>query len=229
MPEVETTNDGGATSLADLQRENRELRNQLREVNAEARDHRLERNEARKQAKEFELQVADLSKKGGGATSKELETLRKENLQLKHRDVFKDVARDSGARTSRAALDTLWDAMKYEADGDANPDDLKAKIEAVKATHDFLFLQEPNRAEDDSDRGLQEAKRVHDLPKPPPAARPGPGGTGRGATADGTGAVKVRKSDLQSFDPRVNPMLDRNRAAEIESAKKAGKLVYLDE
>src|SRR6185312_7897936 len=75
----------------------------------------------------------------GATPSKELDELRRENRQLKHRDVFKDVARESGVKTSRKALDTLWDALKYENDKDADPADLKARIEAVRPDYDFLF------------------------------------------------------------------------------------------
>jgi myosin heavy subunit len=214
MAEVEKTDGQDATSAAELRQEIRTLREQLREVNAEARDHRLEKKDAIKRANELENEL-----KKGATPSKELETLRKENLQLKHRDVFKDVARDSGVKTSRKALDTLWDALKYESDKDADPADLKARIEAVRPDYDFLFDAAP--AEDETPR--PEAK-----PAPKPTPKPGPG-VGRGAPADGTGTVKLRKSDLQSYDPKINPMLDHRSAARIKQAEADGKLQYIDE
>jgi hypothetical protein len=214
MPEGETPDKGqGEMSVADLQREIRDLRGQLREVNAEARDHRLEKKEAVKRANELESQFNELKK--GAPPSKELDDLRRENRQLKHRDVFKDVARDSGVKASRKALDTLWDALKYENDKDADPADLKARIEAVRPDYDFLFDGTPAEGE---------------KPKPEarPAAKPGPG-VGRGAATDTTGTVKLKRSDLQSFDPAVNPMFDRHRAARIRQAEADGKLQYSDE
>ena len=211
---------GETPDLAELQRQNAELLRQIKELNAEARDHRLERNDARRMARELERELKELQSKGGPAPSEELETLRRENRQLKHRDVFKDVAREAGVKTTGKALDTLWNAIKYEADGDADPADLAAKIEAVKADYDFLFEVAPAEGETPAPKPTEKPTT--------PAKPPGPG-AGRGAPADGANMLKVRKSDLQSFDPRVNPMLDRDRRAAIDAAKKAGTLQYIDE
>lgn len=222
MPEGENPTPKGETpDLAELQRQNAELRAQIRELNAEARDHRLERNDARRVARELEAQLKELQKQGGSAPSEELESLRRENRQLKHRGVFERVARETGARTSGKALDALWDALKYDADGDADPADLKAKIEAVKADYDFLFDGQPPASETPAPK--PEAKPEIAPPKPP-----GPG-VSRGRAADGANMVRVRKSDLQSFDPRVNPLLDRYRAAEVKKAQAESRLQYIDE
>jgi histone H3/H4 len=221
MAEVETTDSRGATpTIEELQRKLIDAQERIRDLQHEAKDHRLARNQARRRVEELEsAKPAD--------SPAELEQLRRENRQLKHRGVFERVAREAGAKTTGKALDTLWDALKYDAKGEADPADLKAKIEAARPDYDFLF----------DGQGETPAAGQGETPPPgkapekreTPAARPGPGGNGRGAPADGAGRVTVRKSDLQSFDPAVNPMMDRHRSRAIEAAKAAGTLQYLDE
>src|SRR6185437_3563842 len=190
MPEGENPNAPEA-SIEDLRRENRELRASLRETNAEARDHRLERNEARKQLKDLETQFAELKK--GAKPSAELDHLRRENRQLRHRGAFDRAATEAGVKASGKARDTLFGAMELPEEGEVKDDYFRDRIEAARADYDFLFDPPP------AGPGETPAKPAAPARPETPAARPGPGGTGRGAPADGAGTVKVRRSDLQSF------------------------------
>jgi hypothetical protein len=225
MPEGETPTAGGATpTVEELQRKIIELQDRVRDLQHEAKDHRLK-------AKTYRSRVEELERdRPASEPSAELDQLRRENRQLKHRSVFERVARESGAKTSGKALDTLWDALRYEADGDADPADLKARIEAAKADYDFLFQPAEGETPKPADSPADDPSRaMGGKPKPEtPPAKPGPG-VGRGGPADGAGKVVLRKSDVQSFDPRVNPFLDPNKAARLQQAEKEGRLVYLDE
>jgi hypothetical protein len=220
---------GATPTIEELQRKVIELQDRLRDVQHEAKDHRLARNAARRQIEELERAQA----RSADAPA-ELEALRRENRQLKHRTVFERVAREAGARTSGKALDALWQAVGYDAQGDADSADLKARIEGARPDYDFLFEVAPAPA---PTPGGEMPPAKDDRPNPgdvlgrreTPAARPGPGGSGRGAPADGAGTVKLRKSDLQSFDPRVNPLMDGPRAQEVVKARREGKLQYVDE
>lgn len=220
------TNPPAATAnVEELQRKIIELQEHNRDLQQEAKGHRLK-------AKEYRTRLEEMEKaKPASEPSAEIEALRKENRTLKHRGVFERVAREAGAKTSGKALDTLWNAIGYEADGDADPEAIGERIEAARAEYDFLFA--PAEAEkpaspapaDDLNRAMRDQAPARPTT---PATRPGPG-VGRGAPADGTGKLVVRKSELQSFDPRVNPMLDPHAARRVEKAKADGTFVLLDE
>lgn len=221
MSEVETTTTADATSVEALRRQLAERDERIRDLQHEAKDHRLK-------AKRYRDKVEELEARKPPEPSAELEALRRENRGLKHRSVFERVARESGVKTTGKALDTLWDAIKYEADGDADPAELGKRIEAARPDYDFLFEPAEAAKSDTPADDLNRAMREQFTKPSTPAKPPGPG-VGRGAPADGAGKVIVRKSDLQSFDPRINPMLDRDKAARLEQAKRDGTIQYLDE
>lgn len=227
-----TTKDLAAMDIEELRTEARALREHVREQSKENQKYRTKASERLARVKELEAQAAKPATKGDTDVSGELEALRRENRSLKHRSVFERVARDAGAKTAGKALDTLWDALKYEADGEADPAELTKRIEAAKADYSFLFNDpadsETARTDDTPANDLNRAMRDQFTRPATPVKPPGPG-VGRGASADGAGKLVVRKSELQSFDPRVNPMLDPNRAAAVAQAKKDGRYQYIED
>lgn len=168
-----------------------------------------ERDAARIELAKAQTDLVEAQKHAGAAA--ELAALKETVKNNAHRGKFNELAKAAGAKEK--ALDDLWNASGYKADGDVpNEKAITKLIEAQREARDYLFDAEGTATTTDGeDADEEDGPTVPQLEQ----ARPGPA-RGQGGTRRGTGG-QTQISDAQMRDPAwcfAN-------AAKIQTASKA--------
>lgn len=153
--------------------------------------------------KKLAARVAELEKQLGtpGEKDQRITELEGQVLNFQHKGEFAKVAKAAGVRDD--AVDDLYTALGYKAEGEPDPEKLKTAIEGAKASKAWAFSAP---AGDDGKGGQQ------------PPAKPIPG-QGRGGANAGTDATIITAE--QRADPKF--MLDPSKQDMIQLAAKEGR------
>lgn len=154
--------------------------------------------------KKLAARVAELEKQLGtpGEKDQRITELEGQVLTFKHKGEFAKVAKAAGVRDD--AVDDLYTALGYKAEGEPDAEKLKTAIEGAKASKGWAFSAPAG--DDGKGQGQQQQQ------KPIP-------GAGRGGANGGTDATLITAE--QRADPKF--MLDPSKQEMIQLAAKEGR------
>lgn len=135
--------------IASLQKRIDELTSENATIKQEAKSRRLKGKSLQEELDGLKTQVDSLTKERdtlkAAATAQPhelqstIDTLRSQIRERDHKDAFKRLAKDAGAKTEDNAIADLWNASGYKADSDAIDDaKITAAIASALAGRDWL-------------------------------------------------------------------------------------------